>query len=284
MGGVAGEVGTRGTGHRKERRVVAEYKTKFVIFFPVHILGKGHFMPFLLQLTRVGTGFPKVMLPLNLITQVESLCSNSPYAPLLPLTPPVPTASSTASRARVMRGSFFKPGMRVQCHQWGGGHRIFSKVNEDFPVPVHTYLCQLGGNPSWALLSSGSPKALVRKRLRQGSPEGAHPQTVLGQEQDSHGGKCEERPSFVRQTGFVQVGLCSVLKRNPVCVLGCPPQSPYPRPAGPEPGDSGEHAHRALEVELKFCSKRTKLLERKVTDRKDQLPGATPVFFEFPIS
>lgn len=83
-------------------------------------------MPFLLQLTRVGTGFPKVMLPLNLITQVESLCSNSPYAPLLPLTPPVPTASSTASRARVMRGSFFKPGMRVQCHQWGGGPTGFS--------------------------------------------------------------------------------------------------------------------------------------------------------------
>lgn len=61
-------------------------------------------------------------------------------------------------------------------------HKMVSKVNEEFPILVHTNLCPLGGNPLWALLSSRPTKALVRKWLRKGSPGGAHPETVLGQE------------------------------------------------------------------------------------------------------
>ncbi|XP_045403013.1 serum amyloid P-component-like [Lemur catta] len=80
-----------------------------------------------------------------------------------------------------------------------GGDNIFFKVYEPFPAPVH--ICASWESSSGIAEFWVNGKPLVRKGLRQGYSLGAHPKIVLGQEQDSYGGKFDKSQSFVGEIG-----------------------------------------------------------------------------------
>ncbi|XP_003795256.1 serum amyloid P-component-like [Otolemur garnettii] len=80
-----------------------------------------------------------------------------------------------------------------------GGDIVFFRVSELFPEPVHICASWESSSGIAELWVNGKP--LVRKGLRQGYSLGAHPKIVLGQEQDSYGGRFDKSQSFVGEIG-----------------------------------------------------------------------------------
>ncbi|KAK2084495.1 hypothetical protein P7K49_037528 [Saguinus oedipus] len=82
-----------------------------------------------------------------------------------------------------------------------GGDKVFFKVYENFPTPVH--ICASWESSSGIAEFWVNGKPLVRKGLRQGYSVGAHPKIILGQKQYSYRGKFVKSQSFVGEIGDV---------------------------------------------------------------------------------
>ncbi|XP_062959733.1 serum amyloid P-component-like [Cynocephalus volans] len=80
-----------------------------------------------------------------------------------------------------------------------GSEKIFFKVYEPFPAPVH--ICASWESSSGIAEIWVNGKPLVRKGLGQGRSVGAHPMIILGQEQDSYGAGFDKSQSFVGEIG-----------------------------------------------------------------------------------
>nr|UNO85996.1 serum amyloid P component [Macaca fascicularis] len=80
-----------------------------------------------------------------------------------------------------------------------GRQKVTFKVIEKFPAPVHICVSWESSSGIAEFWINGTP--LVKKGLRQGYSVEAHPKIVLGQEQDSYGGKFDKSQSFVGEIG-----------------------------------------------------------------------------------
>nr|UMM45330.1 SAP [Macaca mulatta] len=80
-----------------------------------------------------------------------------------------------------------------------GRQKVTFKVIEKLPAPVHICVSWESSSGVAEFWINGTP--LVKKGLRQGYSVEAHPKIVLGQEQDSYGGKFDKSQSFVGEIG-----------------------------------------------------------------------------------
>ncbi|XP_012305147.1 serum amyloid P-component-like [Aotus nancymaae] len=80
-----------------------------------------------------------------------------------------------------------------------GRYEVVFKSTEKFPAPVHICASWESSSGIAEFWINGTP--LVKKGLRRGYSVEANPKIVLGQEQDSYGGKFDRSQSFVGEIG-----------------------------------------------------------------------------------
>ncbi|XP_003466600.1 serum amyloid P-component [Cavia porcellus] len=82
-----------------------------------------------------------------------------------------------------------------------GGTKVTARVPEEILAPVH--ICTSWESSSGIAEFWINGKPLVKKGLKRGYSVAAHPKIILGQEQDSYGGKFDRGQSFLGEIGDV---------------------------------------------------------------------------------